>query len=141
MGRDEAANRCPDGAVVGGDPAVIAVQKGVDRLPGVVDAAGKIWGCHAGPGQVVPYFQPNFSGCRQARRQQLLAYRAGKSHWLFSFGQFPNNVVDEVGTGCGLQILRPYQSWRRWGLLLPWHFGSILEVRDLAAVPGTSPYP
>ena len=53
MSRNEAANRCPDGAVVGGDPAVIAVQEGVDRLPGVVDAAGKIWRCHAGPGQVI----------------------------------------------------------------------------------------
>jgi hypothetical protein len=45
MSRNEAANRCPDGAVVGGDPAVIAVQKGVDRLPGVVDAAGEVRGC------------------------------------------------------------------------------------------------
>src|ERR1035441_8056239 len=43
MSRNEAANRCPDGAVVGGDPAVIAIQKGVNRLPSVVDAAGKIW--------------------------------------------------------------------------------------------------
>src|SRR5664280_3769175 len=53
MSRNEAANRCPDGAVVGGYPAVIAIQKGVNRLPGVVDAAGKIWRCHAGPGQVI----------------------------------------------------------------------------------------
>src|ERR1035438_10721120 len=61
---------------------------------------------------------------------------------LFSLGQFPNNVVDEVGSGCGFEVLRPYQSWWRWRLLLPWHFGSIsiLEVRDLATVPGTSPY-
>src|SRR5664280_1632406 len=60
---------------------------------------------------------------------------------LFPFRQFPNDVVDEVGTGCGVQILRPYQGWRR-RLLLPGHFGSIsiLEVRDLATVPGTSPY-
>src|ERR1019366_3551652 len=42
MSRNKAANRCPDGAVVGGDPAVIAIQKGVNRLPGVVDAAGKV---------------------------------------------------------------------------------------------------
>src|ERR1022692_411555 len=80
VGRDEAANRCPDGAVVGGDPAVIAIQKGVDRLPGVVDAAGKIRRCHAGPGQVILQLQPNFDGFRQAGRQQLPAYRAGKSH-------------------------------------------------------------
>src|ERR1035437_6212453 len=45
MRRDEASNRRPDGAVVGGDPAVMAVQKLIDRLPGVADAAGKIWGC------------------------------------------------------------------------------------------------
>src|SRR5664280_3574635 len=42
MGRNEAANRCPDEAVVGGDPAVMAIQELIDRLPGVVDAAGKI---------------------------------------------------------------------------------------------------
>src|ERR1035438_978387 len=141
MSRNEAANRCPDGAVVGGDPAVIAVQKGVNRLPGVVDAAGKIRGCHAGPSQVILQLQPNFGGFRQARRQQLSAYRAGKSHDLFSFRQFPNNVVDEVGTGCGLQVLRSYQGWwRRRRLPLPGYFGSILQVSDLATVPGTSPY-
>jgi hypothetical protein len=52
MGRNKAADRCPDGAVVGGDPAVIAIQKGVDRLPGVVDAAGEVRGCpcRSGPG-------------------------------------------------------------------------------------------
>src|SRR5664280_3514687 len=61
---------------------------------------------------------------------------------LFPLSQFPNNVVDEVGTGCGLQILRPYQSWRwrRRRLLLPGHFGSILEVSDLATIPSTRPY-
>src|ERR1019366_50776 len=140
MSRNEAANRCPDGAVVGGDPAVIAIQKGVDRRPGVVDAAGKIWRCHAGPGQVILQLQANFGGFRQACRQQLPAYRVGKSHYLLSFCQFPDNVVDEVGTGCGLQILRPYQGcWRR--LLLPGHFGSILEMSNLTTVPGTSPYP
>src|ERR1019366_4319063 len=80
MGRNEAANRCPDGAVIGGDPAVIAVQKGVNRLPGVVDAAGEVWRCHAGPGQVILQFQPNFGRFRQACCQQLLAYCAGKSH-------------------------------------------------------------
>src|ERR1039457_4550692 len=80
MSRNEAANRGSDRAVVGGDPAVIAVQKGVDRLPGVVDAAGKIWRCHAGPGQVILQLQANFGGFRQACRQQLPAYRAGKSH-------------------------------------------------------------
>src|ERR1022692_3139685 len=80
MSRNEAANRCPDGAVVGGDPAVIAIQKGVDRLPGVVDTAGKIWRCHAGPSQVILQLQPNFGGFRQTRRQQLPSYRAGKSH-------------------------------------------------------------
>src|ERR1039457_784413 len=44
MGGNEIANRGPDQAVVGGDPAVMAVKKLIDRLPGVVDAAGKIWG-------------------------------------------------------------------------------------------------
>src|ERR1022692_3038134 len=141
MGCNEAANRCPDGAVVGGDPAVIAIQKGVDRLPGVVDAAGEVRGCHAGPGQVILQLQANFGRFRQARCQQLPAYRAGKSHGLFSFRQFPNNVIDEVGTGCGLQILRPYQGWWWRRLLLPWHFGSILELSDLCTVPSTSPYP
>src|ERR1022692_4776174 len=142
MSRNEAANRCPDRAVVGGDPAVIAIQKGVDRLPSIVDAAGKIRGCHAGPGQVILQFQANFGRFRQARRQQLSAYRVGKSHSLFSVRQFPNDVIDKVGSGDGGQILRPYQSWRR-RLLLPWHFGSIsiLEVRDLGTVSGTSPYP
>ena len=141
MGGDEVANRGPDEAVVGGDPAVMAVQKLIDRLPGVVDAAGEIRGCHAGPGQVILQLQANFGGFRQAGRQQLPAYRVGKSHGLFPFRQFPNNVVDEVGTGCGLQILRPYQSWRRrWRLLRLWHFGPILQVSDLATVPGTSPY-
>src|ERR1019366_2862362 len=138
MSSNEVADRCPDEPVVGGNPAVMAIQKLIDRFPGVVDAAGKIRGCHAGPGQVILQLQPNFGGFRQACRQQLPAYRVGKSHCLFSFRQFPNNVVDEVGTGCGLQILRPYQSWRR--LLLPGHFSSILEVSDLATVPGTSPY-
>jgi hypothetical protein len=63
---------------------------------------------------------------------------------LLSFRQFPNDVVDEIGSGSGVQILRPYQGWWwRRRLLLPGYFGSIsiLEVRDLAAVPGTSPYP
>src|ERR1039457_51599 len=141
MGRNEVADRCPDEAVVGGDPAVMAIQKLIDRLPGVVDAAGKIWGCHAGAGQVILQLQPDFGRFRQACRQQLPAYRVGKSHGLFSFRQFPNNVVDEVGTGCGLQVLRPYQSWRWLRLLLPGHFGSILELRDLATVPSTSAYP
>src|ERR1019366_4028400 len=54
---------------------------------------------------------------------------------LFTLGQFPNNVVDELGTGDGLQILRPYQSWRWRRSLLWWHFDSILGVRDLATVP------
>src|ERR1039457_2859560 len=138
MSRNEAANRCSDRAVVGGDPAVIAVQKGVDRLPGVVDAAGKIWRCHPGPGQVILQFQPDFGRFRQACRQQLSAYRVGKSHCLFSFRQFPNNVVDELGSDGGFEILRPYQGWW-WRLLLPGHFGSILQVSDLATVPGTSP--
>ena len=80
MGGDEVANRCPDESVVGGDPAVVAVQKLIDRLPGVVDAAGKIRRCHAGPGQVILQLQANFGGFRQARRQQLPAYRVGKSH-------------------------------------------------------------
>ena len=53
MGGNEVANRCPDEGVVGGDPAVMAIQKVVDRLPGVVDAAGEVRGCHAGPGQVI----------------------------------------------------------------------------------------
>src|ERR1017187_10276148 len=142
MGRNEVSDRGPDEAVVGGDPAVMAIQKLIDRFPGIVDAAGKIWGCHAGPGQVVLQLQANFGRFRQACLQQLSTYRVGKSHGLLPFRQFPNNVVDEVGTGCGVQILRPYQSWWRWRLLLPWHFGSIsiLEVRDLATVPGTSPY-
>ena len=39
MGRNEIANRCPDEAVVGGDPAVMAIEELIDRLPGVVDAA------------------------------------------------------------------------------------------------------
>src|ERR1019366_6839824 len=58
---------------------------------------------------------------------------------LFPLGQFPNNVVDEVGTGCSLQVLRSYQSWLL-RMLRPGHFGSILEVSNLATVPGTSPY-
>src|ERR1022692_2973857 len=53
MGGNEVANRCPDEAVVGGDPAVMAIQELIDRLPSVVDAAGKIWRCHAGSGQVI----------------------------------------------------------------------------------------
>src|SRR5450756_821932 len=80
MGRNEVANRGPDEAVVGGDPAVMAVQKGVDRLPGVVDAAGEVRGCHGGPGQVILQLQANFGGFRQACLQQLSAYRVGKSH-------------------------------------------------------------
>src|ERR1019366_6415841 len=80
MSRNEIANRCPDGAVVRGDSAVIAVQKGVDRLPGVVDAAGGGRRGPAGPGQVILQLQTNFGRFRQARRQQLSAYRAGKSH-------------------------------------------------------------
>src|ERR1035441_10527610 len=110
MGRNEIADRGPDQPVVGGDPAVMAVQELIDRLPSVVDAAGKIRGCHAGPGQVILQFQPNFGRFRQARRQQVPSYRAGKSHSSLPFRQFPNNVVDEVGTGCGFEILRPYQS-------------------------------
>src|ERR1035441_5180839 len=143
MGGNEVANRCPDQPVVGGDPAVMAVKELIDRLPGVVDAAGKIWRCHAGPGQGILQFQPNLGRFRQTCRQQLLAYRVGKSHCLLPFRQFPNNVLDEVGTDGGVQILLPDQSWRRWRLLLPWHFGSIsiLEVRDLGTVPSTSPYP
>src|ERR1035438_8276357 len=124
MGGNEVADCGPNEAVIGGDPAVMAVQKLIDRLPGVVDAAGKIWGRHAGPGQVILQLQANFGGFRQARRQQLPAYRVGKSHSLFSVRQFLNNVIDEVGTGCGFEVLRPYQGWRR-RLLLPWHFGSI----------------
>src|SRR5664279_1951560 len=80
MGLNEIANCRPDETVVGGDPAVMAIQKLIDRLPGVVDAAGKIWRRHAGPGQVVLQLQANFGGFRQARRQQLPAYRVGKSH-------------------------------------------------------------
>src|ERR1019366_8934414 len=80
MGCNEVADRCPDKPVVGGDPAVMAVQKLIDRLPSVVDAAGKIWRCHAGPRQVILQLQPNFGGFRQARRQQLPAYCVGKSH-------------------------------------------------------------
>src|ERR1019366_514646 len=80
MGRNEVANRCPDEAVVGGDPAVMAVQKLIDRLPGVVDAAGEVRGCHAGSGQVILQLQADFGRFRQARRQQLPAYRVGKSH-------------------------------------------------------------
>ena len=80
MGGDEVANRCPDQAVVGGDPAVMAVQKLIDRLPGVVDAAGEVRRCHAGPGQVILQLQANFVGFRQAGRQQLPAFRVGKSH-------------------------------------------------------------
>src|ERR1035441_9153666 len=80
MGRNEVANRGPDEPVVGGDPAVVAVQKLIDRLPGVVDAAGKIWGCHAGPGQVVLQLQANFGRFRQTGRQQLPSYGVGKSH-------------------------------------------------------------
>src|ERR1017187_961895 len=68
MGRNEVANRGPDEPIVGGDSAVMAVQKLIDRLPGVVDAAGEVRGCHAGPGQVILQFQPNFSGFRQAGR-------------------------------------------------------------------------
>src|ERR1017187_2006191 len=112
MGGNEVANRCPDEAVVGGDPAVMAIQKGVNRLPGVVNTAGKSRGCHAGPGQVILQFQANFGRFRQARLEQLPAYRVGKSHWLFSLRQFPNNVIDKVGSDCccGPQTLRPYQS-------------------------------
>src|ERR1039457_1661488 len=80
MGGNEIADRGPDEAVVGGDPAVMAVQKLIDRFPGVVDAAGKIRRCHAGPGQVILQLQPNFGRFRQARRQQLPTYRVGKSH-------------------------------------------------------------
>src|ERR1035441_6648104 len=40
VGRNEVPDRGPDEAVVGGDPAVMAVQELIDRLPGVVDAAG-----------------------------------------------------------------------------------------------------
>src|ERR1019366_2593714 len=69
------------------------------------------------------------SSCRRTAQERAM---------LFPFRQFPNDVVDEVGTGDGLQILWPYQGWRR--LLLPGHFGSILEVRDLATVPGPSAY-
>src|SRR5450759_1114930 len=53
MGRNEVANRCPDEAVVGGDSTVMAIQKLIDRLPGVVDAAGEVRGYHTGPGQVI----------------------------------------------------------------------------------------
>jgi hypothetical protein len=42
MGGNEVADCGPDEAVVGGDPAVMAIQKLIDRLPGVVDAAGKV---------------------------------------------------------------------------------------------------
>ena len=80
MGGDEVANRCPDQAIVGGDPAVMAIQKLIDRLPRVVDAAGEVRRCHAGAGQVILQLQPNFVGFRQAGRQQLLAYRVGNSH-------------------------------------------------------------
>jgi hypothetical protein len=66
MGGNEVANRGPDQAVVGGDPAVMAIQELIDRLPGVVDAAGKIWRCHAGPGQVILQLQADFGRFRQA---------------------------------------------------------------------------
>src|SRR5664280_1787105 len=64
MGGNEVADRGPDEAVVRGDPAVMAVQKLIDRLPGVVNAAGKIWRCHAGPGQVILQLQASFGRCR-----------------------------------------------------------------------------
>jgi hypothetical protein len=62
MGRDEVANCCPDVAVVGGNPAVVAVQKLVDRLPGIVDTAGKVGRCHARSGQIILQLKTNFGG-------------------------------------------------------------------------------
>src|ERR1022692_1081520 len=67
MGGNEVANRGPDQPVVGGDAAVMAVQKLIDRLPGVVDAAGEVWRCHAGASQVILQLQANFGRVRQAR--------------------------------------------------------------------------
>ena len=46
MGGNEVANRGSDQAVVGGDPAVMAIQELIDRLPGVVSnpaSARKDW--------------------------------------------------------------------------------------------------
>src|SRR5580693_6017944 len=80
MGGNEVANRCPDPSVVGGDLAVTAIQKEVERLPRVVDTAGEIPRGQAGPGQVILQPEANFVGFRQAGRQQLPAYRVGKSH-------------------------------------------------------------
>ena len=47
---------------VGGNPAVVAVQKLVDRLPGIVDTAGKVGRCHARSGQIILQLKTNFGG-------------------------------------------------------------------------------
>ena len=44
MSRNEIADRGPDEPVVGGDPAVMAVQKLIDRLQGVVDVNRRVNG-------------------------------------------------------------------------------------------------
>ncbi len=127
-------------AVVGGDLAVAAIQKEVERFPGVVDAAGEVRRCHAGPGQVILQLQPDFVGFRQAGRQQLLAYRVGNSHGCYS-PSVSSRTMSSMKSGraavcrsCG----RIRVGW--WRLLVSRYFGSILQVSDLATISGTSPY-
>src|ERR1019366_3374435 len=99
MGCNEVADRGPDEAVVGRNPAVMAIEELIDRLPGVVDAASKISRCHAGPSQVVLQLQPDFGRFRQARRQQLPAYRVGESH---GYSSVSSRTISSMNSGLAL---------------------------------------
>jgi hypothetical protein len=52
---------------------------------------------------------------------------------LFPLRQLANNVVDEVRSGCGVEILWSHQTGPR--ILLLRHIRSILQVSDLGFVP------
>src|SRR5271157_2330752 len=80
MSGNEVANGCPDVAVVGGDLAVVAIQKVVERLASVVDVMGEIRRGQAGAGQVIQQLQADLIGFRKIGRLQLSACDVGKSH-------------------------------------------------------------
>ena len=80
------------------------VQKLVDRLPGIVDTAGKVGRCHARSGQIILQLKTKFGGLGYIGGQKLLSCRVGESHWLFALRQLTNDVVNEPGITCGLQI-------------------------------------
>ena len=119
----------------------MAVQKLIDRLPGIVDAAGEVRRCHAGPGQVILQLQTNLGRFRQACLQQLPAYRVGKSHGYYS-PSVSSRTMSSMKSGLAAVSADPVAvSQLKVGgcCCFSWHFGSILEVSDLAYDPQHEP--